>query len=185
MTEPPVWLPSAIGSMPAATAAAEPDDDPPGVCAGLRGLRVRGRLERSELGGDGLAEDDAAGAPHQHHHRGVRSSAGGRHRSASRRRSASRGVEDVLDADRQARAAAAAASCRRVRALPGRVDVERGERADLALVRGDRLGAQLDDGARPSGRRPRSGGQDRGRRASGPTVDPRDDPLGRAGARTA
>src|SRR5437763_41698 len=27
--------------MPAATAAAEPEDDPPGVCARLRGLRVR------------------------------------------------------------------------------------------------------------------------------------------------
>ena len=40
MTEPPVWLPSAIGTMPAATAAAEPEDDPPGVCARLRGLRV-------------------------------------------------------------------------------------------------------------------------------------------------
>src|SRR6266436_614837 len=39
-TEPPVWLPSAIGTMPAATAAAEPEDEPPGVCAGLRGLRV-------------------------------------------------------------------------------------------------------------------------------------------------
>ena len=31
MTEPPVWLPKASGSMPAATAAAEPDDEPPGV----------------------------------------------------------------------------------------------------------------------------------------------------------
>src|ERR1700722_13341884 len=40
MTEPPVWLPSAIGTMPAAIAAAEPEDDPPGVWAGLRGLRV-------------------------------------------------------------------------------------------------------------------------------------------------
>ncbi len=40
MTEPAVWLPSAIGSMPAATAAAEPEDDPPGVWPGLRGLRV-------------------------------------------------------------------------------------------------------------------------------------------------
>ena len=40
MTEPPVWLPIASGNMPAATAAAEPEDDPPGVCAGLRGLRV-------------------------------------------------------------------------------------------------------------------------------------------------
>ena len=40
ITEPPVWLPIAIGSMPAATAAHEPDDEPPGVCARLCGLRV-------------------------------------------------------------------------------------------------------------------------------------------------
>jgi hypothetical protein len=39
-TEPPVCVPSAIGTMPAATAAAEPDDEPPGVCSGLTGLRV-------------------------------------------------------------------------------------------------------------------------------------------------
>src|SRR3954454_13607007 len=31
ITEPPVWVPRARGIMPAATAAAEPDDDPPGV----------------------------------------------------------------------------------------------------------------------------------------------------------
>ena len=40
MTEPLVWLPTASGTMPAATAAAEPDDDPPGVCSALCGLRV-------------------------------------------------------------------------------------------------------------------------------------------------
>src|SRR3954451_18251755 len=40
ITEPPVCVPSASGIMPAATAAAEPDDDPPGVCAWLRGLSV-------------------------------------------------------------------------------------------------------------------------------------------------
>src|SRR5262245_42818352 len=40
MIDPPVWVPSAIGTMPAATAAAEPDDEPPGACAGLLGLRV-------------------------------------------------------------------------------------------------------------------------------------------------
>ncbi len=40
ITEPPVCVPSASGIIPAATAAAEPDDDPPGVCCGLRGLRV-------------------------------------------------------------------------------------------------------------------------------------------------
>ena len=32
ITEPPVCVPSASGIMPAATAAAEPEDDPPGVC---------------------------------------------------------------------------------------------------------------------------------------------------------
>src|SRR5438270_136202 len=32
ITEPPVCVPSASGIMPAPTAAAEPDDDPPGVC---------------------------------------------------------------------------------------------------------------------------------------------------------
>src|SRR5262245_57990355 len=41
MTEPPVCVPSAIGTMPAATAAAEPDEEPPGVWARLTGLRVR------------------------------------------------------------------------------------------------------------------------------------------------
>src|SRR6185295_16763102 len=40
MTEPPVWLPNATGTIPAATAAAEPQDDPPGVWARLHGLRV-------------------------------------------------------------------------------------------------------------------------------------------------
>src|SRR5215813_1424458 len=40
ITDPPVWLPNASGTMPAATAAADPLDDPPGVCSGLWGLRV-------------------------------------------------------------------------------------------------------------------------------------------------
>ena len=40
MTEPPVWVPSASGSMQSATAAAEPEDEPPGVCAALCGLVV-------------------------------------------------------------------------------------------------------------------------------------------------
>src|SRR5262245_49030754 len=38
MTEPPVWVPSASGIMRAPTPAAEPDDEPPGVCAGLCGF---------------------------------------------------------------------------------------------------------------------------------------------------
>ena len=40
ITEPPVWVPMVSGTMPAATAAADPDDDPPGVRARSRGLRV-------------------------------------------------------------------------------------------------------------------------------------------------
>src|SRR5436309_379464 len=37
MTDPPVWVPIATATMLAATAAAEPDDEPPGVCATLTG----------------------------------------------------------------------------------------------------------------------------------------------------
>ena len=40
MTEPLVWLPMASGTMLVATAAAEPLDEPPGVCAGSCGLVV-------------------------------------------------------------------------------------------------------------------------------------------------
>src|SRR5207245_9759470 len=40
MTDPPVWLPSASGTISAATAAADPLDEPPGVWAGSYGLRV-------------------------------------------------------------------------------------------------------------------------------------------------
>ncbi len=40
MIEPPVCVPKATGTIRSATAAAEPLDDPPGVCAGLRGFVV-------------------------------------------------------------------------------------------------------------------------------------------------
>src|SRR4030095_15083579 len=40
LVEPVVWRPSASGTMPAATAAADPLEEPPGVCSGLWGLRV-------------------------------------------------------------------------------------------------------------------------------------------------
>src|SRR5258708_33576384 len=39
-TEPSVCVPSAKGTIPAATAAAEPEELPPGVWPGKRGLRV-------------------------------------------------------------------------------------------------------------------------------------------------
>ena len=41
ITEPPVWEPKASGTMPAATAAAEPEDEPPGVRVASRLLGVR------------------------------------------------------------------------------------------------------------------------------------------------
>ncbi len=40
ITEPAVWVPNPSGTMPSATAAAEPLDEPPGVCAGFCGLAV-------------------------------------------------------------------------------------------------------------------------------------------------
>jgi hypothetical protein len=39
--DPPVSEPSAIGTMPAATAAAEPEDEPPVIRSGSQGLRHR------------------------------------------------------------------------------------------------------------------------------------------------
>ena len=39
-TEPPMSVPSARGTQPAATAAPDPPDEPPGVSAGFQGLRV-------------------------------------------------------------------------------------------------------------------------------------------------
>ncbi len=65
--EPPPSLPSASGTRPAATAAADPALDPPVVRSGFHGLRV---VENSglwptraisELGGIGLADNDRAG----------------------------------------------------------------------------------------------------------------------------
>jgi len=47
--EPEVSLPSAAKHMPAATAAAEPDDDPPVMCAGSRGLRAAGQAPITPL----------------------------------------------------------------------------------------------------------------------------------------
>src|SRR5215467_12010190 len=40
MVEPITWVPRPALIMPAATAAAEPLDEPPGVCARFQGLRV-------------------------------------------------------------------------------------------------------------------------------------------------
>src|SRR4051812_45640513 len=45
--DPPPSLACAIGTSPAATAAADPPDDPPVECAGFHGLRAGGKLRGS------------------------------------------------------------------------------------------------------------------------------------------
>src|SRR3954447_13561800 len=45
--EPPPSLACAIGTMPAATAAAAPPEEPPVECAGFHGLRAGGKLRAS------------------------------------------------------------------------------------------------------------------------------------------
>ena len=67
--EPPVSVPVAPGVRPAATAAAEPPEDPPGTCAVFHGLatlpyqeRVLVRRPHRELVHVGLAEHHRAGA---------------------------------------------------------------------------------------------------------------------------
>lgn len=47
--EPPVSVPSAAGTSPAATAAAEPEDDPPGILVTSQGFFVAPNAEFSPL----------------------------------------------------------------------------------------------------------------------------------------
>ena len=49
-TEPPPSLPCATGTMPAATAAAAPPDEPPGVRCRSQGLRVGPKSRASLVG---------------------------------------------------------------------------------------------------------------------------------------
>ena len=103
MIEPMVCVPSASGQSPAATAAAEPLLDPPGVCSGWCGLRVGPGREVGELGGDRLAQDQRArlAQPRRRLAASGPRTALGRQAAAGARREAV-DVEDVLDADRHA-----------------------------------------------------------------------------------
>jgi hypothetical protein len=47
--DPPVSVPSAAGTRPAATATADPDDDPPGIRVGSQGLHAGPNAEFSPL----------------------------------------------------------------------------------------------------------------------------------------
>ena len=154
ITDPAVCVPRASGTMPSATAAAEPLDDPPGVCAGLRGLAVLPGGEAGKFGGDRLAEDDRAGRPRQRDAGRV----GGRAVAlVDRRAVAGRhidGVDQILDRDRNAVQRPAG---RRCIAVPGRgkrrLAVEMMPGADHRLARRDPLEAGDDErrGAEPAG----------------------------------
>ena len=60
MIEPSVCEPSARGTMPAATAAAEPLDDPPGAVARIPRVYGGAGMTPGKLRRDGLAKDDSA-----------------------------------------------------------------------------------------------------------------------------
>ena len=100
MTDPAVCVPKASGTMPSATAAAEPLDEPPGVCAGLRGLAVLPGVKVANSVVTVFPSDDGAGRPGERDARGIRvgpvaaidrRAIGGRHVD---------GVDQILDRDR-------------------------------------------------------------------------------------
>ena len=174
MTEPPVWLPSAIGTMPAATAAAEPDDDPPGVCAGLRGLRVPAGCRVANSVVTVLPSTIPPARRDQRDHRRIRLRpvAGIDRRAVFGRQIG--GVENVLDADRQPVAAAAVrARLSARRRAPRRGRVRRTRRSRLSCARSPRRRVRPRRAVTDC--RPRSGAQARARRASAPTVQHRRD----------
>ena len=106
--EPPPSEPWASGIVPAATAAAAPPDEPPGVCSGLHGLRhapfstdsvTRGA---AELGRVRLPEHDEAGVLDPPHDRRVVQRHVLGERARRERRANARGLVQILDEDRHA-----------------------------------------------------------------------------------
>jgi len=142
MTDPPVWLPTASGSIPAATAAAEPEEEPPRRVLEIARIARRGRIEKGQRGGHRLADDDAAGAADHRYQRGVGYwPVAGIDRRAVRGQQIG-GVKQFLYADRQSpqrRHAQIAGGPLGALARP--LEVEHGEGADLAFATRDCLSA--------------------------------------------
>ena len=147
ITEPAVWLPNAIGSMPAAIAAQEPDDEPPGVCGEIVRIARHRRHHGGEFRGRGLADDDAAGAARQRHRGGISAwlKAGINRRAVLGREIG--GIENVLEPYRQPTQRRRRQFCI-FRRLTRRDQVEDDKGADLLVARRNRLGAHVDDRAR-------------------------------------
>ncbi len=99
MIEPAVCVPSASGTWKSATAAADPDDEPPGVRAGSCGLRVSPGPKKANSVVTVLPRMIAPAALSSANDEGIgRRLAAGKNRRAEFRRKVL-GVDDVLDAD--------------------------------------------------------------------------------------
>jgi len=132
--------------MKSATAAAEPLDEPPGVCALWCGLRVCDGWLFGELGGDRLAEDHAARLLEERHARCICLRPVARGRWASCIRWANRPCRDVLDAEGHAvQARAARHAVERARLREGRDAVDERPRAHCFIALGDALEAGGDE----------------------------------------
>ena len=152
-TEPAVWVPSASGTPPAATVAAEPEEEPPGVRP--ERVRVAGGVggTAGKLGGHGLAEDQRARRAQASHHRGIRTWPAS---FVERRAVLGRlvgGIDDVLDGHRNAREQAArAGSVDRLRPRRSLGGVEMAPRLNRWLGRGDALQRRVAHGLPPCSR---------------------------------
>ncbi len=146
MTDPLDWVPMARGAMNAATAAAEPLEEPPGVREGSCGFRVfPGEIDR-KLGGDGLSQQDRARLAEQGDGGGVfhRPMSGVQDRAVLGRHVLR--VEDVLDPHRNAverteRLPFPPRQVRRARLVQGMTGVQVRPGADPLLERRDAVEA--------------------------------------------
>ena len=149
--EPPPSLAWAIGTMPAATAAALPPDEPPGVRSSVPRVARRavaprlGDGEDPELGRVGLAHGDEARVEQRrttapsNRRREVAEQVG-----AKGQRPAGPGRADVLDRDRHAGERALVAGRDRVGRRSAPVGVDEDERVEAAVQRLDALQRGLD-----------------------------------------
>ena len=176
MIEPPTCVPMAAGSMRAATAAADPEEEPPGVRVESNGLRVGPGSAPAELGRHGLAENDGAGLAQGPHRRVVALGEIAAIGLAAHLGRHVLGFEQVLDADRHAvdgRQRAPGLPSRRARIGGGARArlVERRKRLHDRLALGNRLQAALEIGARAIGAlaKPR-GGIVKRQRLEGPRI---------------
>ena len=153
MIEPPTCVPIAAGTMLAPTAAAEPDDEPPGVRLGSNGLVVAPGCEPPSSAVTVLARITAPAWRSAQTRGIVALGEVSLHRRAAHLGGHVLGLEQVLDGDRHAvdqrqRLAGLPALGAGVGGGAGAGLVHRGEGLHHRLARGDGLEAALEIGAR-------------------------------------